>query len=244
MIPQRVDGEAAYVLHARSYKETSQIIEVFTHRYGRLGLLARGSRRPKSAVRGLLNAFQPLRIGWAGRGELPALQSAEFAGPAAVLSGERVLAGFYMNELLMKLLQRNDPHPELFLLYAQTMGSFSETAPLEPELRRFEIGLLRELGYGLNLLSDALTHEPLRDEAQYEYRVEVGAVLAQSAGSTRERRLFWGRELRAIARQDFAAPQTLAAARRLLRLVLNHYLGERGLETRRIAAAMRRQVPA
>jgi DNA repair protein RecO (recombination protein O) len=240
MTPQRVDGEAAYVLHTRPYKETSQIIEVFTHRYGRLGLLARGSRRPKSAVRGLLNAFQPLRIGWAGRGELPALQAAEFAGPAAVFSGERMLGGFYMNELLMKLMQRNDPHPDLFLLYAQTMGSLSEAAPLEPELRRFEIGLLRELGYGLNLHSDAVTAEPLRDDAQYEYRIELGAVRADARSGETDRRLFAGRELRAIDRQDFASAETLAVARRLLRLVLNHYIGDRGLQTRRIAAAMRR----
>lgn len=240
MTPHRVESEAAYVLHTRPYKETSQIIEVFTHRYGRLGLLARGSRRPKSALRGLLNAFQPLRIGWAGRGELPALTMAEFAGPAAVFTGNRLLGGFYMNELLIKLVQRNDPHPGLFLLYAQTMGSLSEEAPLEPELRCFEMGLLRELGYGLNLHSDAITHEPLREDARYEYRIEVGAVLADPVGLAGEQRLFSGQELRAIDQQDFTSPHTIAVARRLLRAVLNHYIGERGLQTRRIAAAMRR----
>lgn len=236
----RVDGEAAYVLHTRPYKETSQIIEVFSHRYGRLGLLARGARRPKAAVRGLLNAFQPLRIGWSGRGELPVLTAAEFAGPATVFRGERLLGGFYMNELLMKLLQRNDPYPGLFVLYTQTMGSLGEEAELEPELRRFEIGLLRELGYGLILDHEALTGAPLAVDARYEYQLERGPVPCVTSAAACAGPVLTGRELRQIADGEFSSAATLRQARRLLRFALNHYLGDRGLQTRRIASAMRR----
>jgi DNA repair protein RecO (recombination protein O) len=118
----RVELEFAYVLHARSYRETSQLLEVFTPGHGRVGLLARGSRRPKSPFRGLLNPFQPLRLSWSGRGELGSLRQVELAGIASAPSGNLLMAGFYVNELILKLLQRNDPHPGLFTHYASLIG--------------------------------------------------------------------------------------------------------------------------
>ncbi|NND54754.1 MAG: DNA repair protein RecO [Gammaproteobacteria bacterium] len=240
MSTARVDLEPAYVLHARSYRETSLMLEVFTHTHGRIGLIARGARRPKSAMRGLLSPFQPLRLSWSGRGELQTLRDAELAGIAASLTGDQVLSGFYLNELLLKFLQRHDPHTDLFAHYAQTIAELagaSESAGIEPVLRRFELGLLRESGYALNLAEDAITHEPLEPDAWYDFYPDRGAIPRQGEDTGLR---FRGAELLAIDAGEFATPATTRAARRLLRAVINTHLGDAGLRTRRVAAAMRR----
>ena len=236
--PARVDLNPAYVLHARAYRETSQILEVFTADHGRVGLIARGARRPKSAFRGLLNPFQPLRLSWSGRGELATLRAADLGGIAPDLSGDRVMAGFYVNELLMKLLGRSDPHPELFAHYISLIAGIGRGELLEPLLRRFELQLLSELGYELNLDKDAATHQPLQPDQSYEFRVEEGAVPVSTGGPAGL--VFSGATLLAIGRMEFADENYLRDAKRLLRSVLNHHLGDRGLQTRRVAAAMKR----
>jgi DNA repair protein RecO (recombination protein O) len=240
----RVDLEPAYVLHARSYRETSQLLEVFTHQHGRLGLVARGARRPKSPYRGLLNPFQPLHISWAGRGELQTLRDAELAGLAVELGGDAVLSGFYLNELLLKFMQRSDPHPQLFALYSQSLADLGAahsdgSISLEPVLRQFEIGLLAEAGYALNLATDAINHEPLQADCVYEFLPEQGAV-ALEAGRASDRMCFAGEQLLAMGRHEFSDPEVARAARRLLRYVINSHLGESGLRTRKVAAAMKR----
>ncbi len=238
--PSRVDLEPSYVLHARAYRETSQILEIFTAGFGRIGLIARGARRPKSAFRGLLNPFQPLRLSWSGRGELLTLRDADLGGIAADLVGDQVMAGFYVNELLMKLLQRGDPHPELFVHYATLIAQVGQGEALELLLRRFELQLLSEIGYALDLERDAVNHVPLRPDQYYEFRVEDGAVPAidgESDGS-----VFSGATLLAIGRMELDNENQLRDAKRLLRSVLNYHLGNRGLQTRRVAAAMKRSL--
>ncbi len=141
----RVELEPAYILHTRPYRETSLILEVFTLGYGRAGLVARGVRRPQSPLRGILNPFQPLRLSWTGKGELATLGQAEQGGVSAELRGDAVMAGFYVHELLLNLLQRHDPHPQLFGHYATLLASLAEGQPVEKLLRVFELELLREI---------------------------------------------------------------------------------------------------
>ena len=241
--PARVELEAAYILHSRPYRETSQILEVFTPGYGRTGLVARGARRPKSPLRGILNPFQPLRVSWVGRGELATLVLAEPAGSGSVMPGASVMAGFYVNELLTRLLHRHDPHPDLFAHYSSLIGRLAASAStddesLEKSLRRFELELLQEIGYALNLEQDALYQEPLRGEQWYEFRVEQGAVPVdrESADSL----CFTGADLLRIGRLELDDKHALHKAKLLLRSVLDHHIGDRGLQTRRIAAAMKR----
>lgn len=235
--PVRVELEFAYVLHARSYRETSQLLEVFTPGHGRVGLLARGSRRPKSPFRGLLNPFQPLRLSWSGRGELGSLRQVELAGIASAPSGNLLMAGFYVNELILKLLQRNDAHPGLFTHYASLIGRMTDRDEVEKGLRRFELELLREIGYELNLSHEAVTHVPLTAGQCYEFHVEQGPVAVEHevCGDM----CFTGRELLAIGQQNFADKETLLAAKRLLRTTLDFHLGGKNLQTRRIAGAMK-----
>jgi DNA repair protein RecO (recombination protein O) len=138
---QKVDGQPAFVLHSYPFRETSLIVEAFTRDFGRIALLARGARRPRSALRGLLMAFQPLEIGWAGKGEVLTLMKAEWQGGLPLLHGEALFCGYYLNELLMHLLPREDAHAKLFSVYADTLRRFAAGAR-ESDLRCFERALL------------------------------------------------------------------------------------------------------
>lgn len=234
----KIELEPAYVLHARSYRETSLLVELFTANHGRIGAMARGARRPKSALRGLLNPFQPLRVSCAGRGELATLTHAEYGGTAAALSDQYVLAGFYVNELLLKLMERADPHPDLFVHYGGLIANMSERRSLEPALRTFELQLLREIGYELDFAAEAGSGEAIDPVARYEFSPESGPRLSSPGDASVSSYL--GRDLLAIGQLDFAEPSALHAAKQILRDVLNYYLGDRTLQTRRIAAAMKR----
>lgn len=234
----RVDLEPAYVLHARAYRETSQLLELFTHSHGRIGVVARGARRPKSKFRGLLNPFQPLRISWSARDELGTLRDAEPAEMTPDWGSRQLMAGFYVNELLMRLLQRGDPHPLLFSLYTSMIGEMGDGQRLEGALRRFELFLLREIGYALNLETDSVRHLALDPAAHYRFDVDAGAVPVEAPDG--DGLIFTGAELLAIGREEFSEGIGRRAAKRLLRHVIAYHLGERGLETRRVAAAMKR----
>ncbi|MBK7685089.1 MAG: DNA repair protein RecO [Rhodocyclaceae bacterium] len=155
MARTRIDGQLAFVLHAYPFSETSLVVDVFSRDHGRLPLLARGARRPRSLMRGNLMAFAPLELGWFGGGEVKTLAKAEWLGGMPLLSGRCLLLGYYLNELLVKLLPRDDAHPQLFDAYSDALRALSNGAEDAPELRRFEQSLLKELGYGLTLDVDA-----------------------------------------------------------------------------------------
>ncbi|MEZ5564417.1 MAG: DNA repair protein RecO [Gammaproteobacteria bacterium] len=227
----------AYILHARSYQETSQILEVLTVEHGRLGLVARGARRPKSPWRSVLQPFLPVRLSWVGRGSLYTLRAAESASFVAALSGLGLMAAFYLNELILNFVRRGDPHPGLFIAYSHALAELRGGDDPEPTLRRFELQLLAEVGYGLNLDHDVLNDRPLDPAGLYEYRLEHGPVPADTAGTALT---LTGMELMAISRGELGSPTILPAAKRLLRAVLAHHLDGRTLKTRQVLAAMLR----
>ena len=233
---ERTEFEAAFVLHVRSYRESSQIVDLLTQNHGRVGVVARGARRPKSAWRGLLRPFQPIRASWIGRGSLQTLLAAEPTAVGLKLEGMRLMAGFYMNELLIALLHQGDPHPDLFAHYGAALGALSEDEVAEPVLRRFEISLLSEIGYGLITDRDIVNQQPLQPSMLYEYVADRGPVpLAEGASGDL---VLSGAELTAIGHGDFAEPKILGAAKRLLRAKLNWCLGGRPLKTRQVLASM------
>lgn len=227
---QRVDGAAAFLLHAYPYSETSLILEVFARDYGRLAVLARGARRPRSALRGVLLQFQPLELGWFGGGEVKTLARAEWQGGIPFLGGEGLLLGYYLNELLLKLLPREDAHAALFDVYAAALGALARGATEAAELRRFEKSLLRELGYGLQLDSDA-AGRPIDVGLRYRYQLECGAVRADE---TETGLPLAGKTLRDLAGDDYVDPRSLAEAKQLMRHLLSHYLAGQPLQTRRV----------
>ena len=232
---QRVDGAEAYLLHAYPYSETSLILDVFARDHGRVSILARGARRPRSALRGVLIGFQPLELGWFGGGEVKTLAKAEWQGGVPLLQGRCLLLGYYLNELLLKLLPREDAHPALFAAYAQALGALARGASDAPELRRFEKTLLKELGYGLTLDMEAEAGLPVRAERDYLYLVERGPVPASDSGIANSGvPTIRGKTLLDLAADDYQDPRTLLESKMLMRQLFNHYLGGQMLQSRRV----------
>ena len=227
----RQGDQPAYVLHTYPYRETSLIVEVFSRDFGRLPLMARGARRPKSAVRGLLLSFQPLSLSWFGKGELRTLHSAEWQGGQPLLQGTALICGFYLNELLLKLLHRDDPHEQLFLYYQETLQELARRTDYAAVLRRFEMNLLKELGYALTLDHDADSGAAIEPDMPYRYVFERGPVRQKTGQNGVE---LLGKTLLDMADDDYGDPVTLQQSKALMRALINHYLGEDTLHTRQI----------
>ncbi len=198
--------------------------------------MAKGARRPGSAVRGVLMAFQPLAVSWSGKSELKTLTGAYWQGGQALLSGIGLLCGYYLNELLLRLLPREDAHPALFDRYARTIRALAEGGQTAPLLRSFELALLQELGYGLTLDAIAGTVDSVQPAGRYHFIIERGVLEADSemGDSAASSPVISGRALLAMARDDFSDADTLAQAKGLMRRLLQHYLGGQQLESRRI----------
>ncbi len=234
----RVQQQAAFILHHRPFRDTSQILDVLSREHGKLSLVARGSRGPKSRLRGVLRPFMPLEMSWVQRSDLGTLTGAEMHGAPLRLSGDALLSGYYVNELLLHFLHRHDPQPEIFDIYVRAIEALGAAEEVAPCLRQFEIELLGALGYALNLDHEANSHEPLQAELSYEYRFEQGAVsVARSEGQL----VFSGALLTAIAEQRFEEPDVLRAANRLLRDVIGFHLGGKELKSRKVLVDLHRQ---
>lgn len=236
----RRDDESAFVLHAYPYRETSLIVEAFTRTYGRVALVARGAKRPRSEMRGLLQAFAPLTLGWAGTGELKTLRKAEWRGGLPLPGGSALLCGFYLNELLLKLIAREDPHPALFDEYAAALRALADRPAASDQatvLRCFEVRLLAELGYALPLTHDVESGSSIDAAGRYHYVFDRGPRRA-TAQVAREPGPHWptvrGATLLALATQTFPDAEVAAEAKRLMREVLDHYLEARHIFSRRV----------
>jgi DNA repair protein RecO (recombination protein O) len=230
---QRVDRAAAFVLHAYPFSETSLLVEAFTRSHGRIPWIAKGARRAGSALRGALLAFQPLYASWSGRGEVRTLVRCEWQGGQPLLQGEALLCGFYLNELLLRLLPREDPHEGLFDHYALVVARLAESTETAPALREFERSLLQEAGYALVLDREAATGAPIEPDVLYRYEVERGPMRAVNGARPDEGLLLPGRALLAIARNDYADAVTMQYAKQLMRLAINRRL-DRPLHSRAI----------
>jgi DNA repair protein RecO (recombination protein O) len=235
---RRIELTLGYLLHHRPWRDTSRILEVLSREHGRLTLFARGVRGPAAKLAAVLQPFQPLLFSWAGRGEAPALTGAERAEPAATaLPAPCLLAGFYLNELLLKLTTRHDPQPQLFDYYHEALTSLRTPAALEPALRLFEMRLLEVLGYGLELSTEATGGEALEPAAFYTFRSSQGLVpaAATDAGALA------GSSLLDLAAGRLSGARTLEDARHLLKAALGACLEGRPLTTRVVARSMVRR---
>jgi DNA repair protein RecO (recombination protein O) len=233
---QRRDAQPAFVLHTYPYRETSLVVETFTRNFGRVGLVARGARRPKSALRGLMMAFQPLLLSWAGKSELRTLHKAEWQGGIAQLRGLGLMCGFYLNELLMKFLAREDPHDTLFDLYQHAIAALAHEPEPASVLRRFEKNLLKELGYALVLDREADSGRPIDPGKRYTYVIERGPVALDHGAQAQVE--ISGQTLIDLASDSFADAATLAQSKLLMRFLVNHYLGNQELHTRQLLREM------
>lgn len=230
----RHDDESAFVLHTYPFQDTSVIVEAFTRQHGRIGLIAKGAKRPKSALRAALLAFQPLALSWSGRSELRTLTRAEWIGSQQTLAGLAMMCGYYLNELLMKLVHRDDPHEALFDDYAHALASLSGGEPPQAVLRRFEIALLREIGYALQLEHDAERGAPLVAENRYAYYPERGPLPVEAGHAAAGALELRGKTLLDMARGDFSDPATAVESKTLMRWLIGHHLDQKTLNTRQL----------
>ena len=229
MSKRRVDHEPGYVLHTYPYKETSLIVEAFTRRCGRVALLARGARRPRSAMRGVLLSFHPLRLGWSGSAELANLIAAEWAGALQPLSGRGMMCGFYLNELVLRLLPREDPHEALFDAYAEALSRLSASESFPVVLRSFEKRLLAELGYAPLLDREAVSGAPIEPSGSYAYEPDRGPVRANHGDI-----IVSGQTLLDLAADDYRRSETRDQARYLMRALIGQRLHGQVLHTRAV----------
>lgn len=233
MEKHRQDAQPAFVLHTYPYLETSLVVETFTRNFGRVPLVAKGARRPRSALRGALLAFQPLQLSWAGKSELRTLHKAEWQGGQPFLQGMSLICGFYLNELLIRLLHRNDPHEQLFLYYQQTLTALSTQKDYTPVLRHFEQRMLQELGYALTLNHDVASGEPMNPDKEYRYEIERGPVALETGVNSCGLQLR-GKTLLDMEQDDYSDVVTRQQSKALMRYILNHYLGDQPLHTRQL----------
>ncbi len=228
----RIQDEHAFVLHSYPFRETSLLLEVFSRNHGRVAVVARGARRPRSALRGLLMGFQPLLLSWFGKGEVRTLHGAEWQGGQPQLQGTALLCGFYLNELLLNLMARDDAHEQLFDYYRQTLLRLAHETDHAATLRRFEKRMLQELGYALLLEREADTGKPVDPAENYRYVIEHG-VLPDGAGSP-EGLMVTGKTLLDMAADDYRDASSARQGKQLMRMLLNHYLAGKTLHTREL----------
>lgn len=236
---QRIQLQPCWILHRRDFRDSSQIIEVLSRDHGRLGLVARGVKRPKSRLRGVLQPFAPVLMSWVAGRELATMSGAEPGSGAPLrLTDTRLMSGFYVNELVLRLTHRFDPQPDVFERYGQCLAELSgETAPAAA-LRDFELDLLETLGFGLNLTREATTGAPVQSERFYHFVVDEGPHEAGEGGGGD---VVPGAVLMAMAARDWRDADVRRGARRLLGSAIDLQLDGRPLQTRRVLRELRQR---
>lgn len=224
--------EPGYVLHLRPYRNTSLIVECLTGRFGRQTLVARGARRSQSGQRSLLQPFGSLRLSWVRRGEMGRLTHVEQSAVPTALTGTGLLAGFYLNELLLRLVPRGDPNEQIMSCYSSCLDRLTVSSRVPRALRLFELGLLVALGVGIDLERDYRSGEPIEPDREYLFEHESGLTVG-SANTTIHS--YSGKHLISLRKHELEDDASLRTARHLLAAMLRAHLGERPLKTRAVA---------
>ena len=241
MTARLVQLQPAYLLHHLPYRDTSRILELFTRDHGRVCLFARGARGAGKKGAGSMSMMQPfnrLLVSWSAGAEAGTLTAVEFDGAYSTMQPDRLVSGYYVNELVLKLFARHDPHADVFDLYAHALAGLKEESSPLPVLRRFEKRLLEALGYGLSLTHDSMTGAPIEVDRRYHYRLEQGAALAQDVDEGPS--VYTGEVLLALATETLDDLATCQAVRGLLRGALDRVLEGRELKSRQVMLELRK----
>lgn len=234
--PGRITLVPAFLLHHAPWRDSSRRLELLTREHGRVTLFARGVRRAASPLRAVLQPFQRLLVSWSGRGEAGTLIGAEIDGGAAPLPPARLMSGFYLNELLLRLFERHDPHPHVFDDYATALELLRGAGHEGRILRIFEKRLLDSLGYGLDLTRECESGAALDPQGHYHFRLESGMALAVGESTA----TYSGASLTSLAAEDLNDERSLRDARRLLQAALSVCLDGRDLRSREVMRALRK----
>ena len=235
---QKVQLQPPFVLHSRPFRESSQLLELLTRDAGRVGAVARGARGARSRWRGMLQPFRPLLVSYARRSDLATLTAADQVAAPPTLDGEALYCGLYVNELTLRLLLRDDPHPEVFEQYRETLGALVGGESLQTALRLYEKQLLDATGFGLILDREAGSETPLDPEAHYDYQPDRGPVRVAKSAAKRDG-VVSGRVLQALD-AGHIDPADWPGLRGLMRRVLKRQLGDRPLASEALFRALRR----
>ncbi|MFI4937575.1 MAG: DNA repair protein RecO [Candidatus Berkiellales bacterium] len=233
----RVALTPIYILHIRPYRDSSAILECLSSEYGWVSLLARGAKRPRSRMIGHIQPFIPLQCGWVGRSELKTLTQIEAENLYPRLTGDKIALGLYLNEVILRLLQRQDPHPQLFYAYDKAIRALSiEACSKQAQLilRDFELCLLAELGYGLDLTHDGRTKDKIVPELLYSYDPMVGIYEVSAMLSSTNKVAVSGASLIAFHHREITSDTQLREIKNLMRSILSHYLGDKPLHSRKL----------
>ncbi|MEE8056292.1 MAG: DNA repair protein RecO [Pseudomonadales bacterium] len=233
----RIESQPAYVLHTRNYRDTSLLVEFLTFGYGRVSAVVKGVRSSGKTAklrRSLMQPFIPLLISWTGKTDLKTIIQFESCSAPLALVGPRLFSAIYVNELLTRLLQHYDNNPELYSLYQCALQGLLQEELIDVVLRRFELQLLDDLGYGIDLTVELDTERPIEADKFYLFESGQGFCLANNTSNAMgNSQLFSGEDLLAIARGDFC-PQVRRAAKRLCRQALAVHLGNKPLKSREL----------
>ena len=223
--------QSAYVLHVRSYRETSGLIDFITEQEGRMTLLAKGFKTGKKQSKSFIQPFRKLTIAWSGRGELKTLVTAEEQGAPVALEDNALISGLYVNELMTRLLHPHDPHPEIFDIYEQTINALANTETLEQVLRQYEKNILESLGYGL-LLDRDIDGNEIEPQASYCYLLESGPL--KTDRRMHEGVVISGDTLLSLQADQLKTPQAFKESKQLMRYILSRYIGDKPLKTKEL----------
>lgn len=229
----RVEHQPAYVLHLKPYRDTSAIVDLLTADYGRISVMVRGVRKNKSNKRQLLNPFHRLLVSFQGETEIKLLTQFESSSGFFTLHGNYLYSGFYLNELLVRLLPEMDPHNDLFSLYEKSIHLLHQESDIEPVLRCFEFRLLMELGYAIDFSQDAINNKAIHQDSFYACDLERGFIEVSSDAKTQSL-IIQGVDLLAIEAADYHLVSTRRAAKYLARHLLKPLLGKRPLKSREL----------
>lgn len=221
------EPQAAYILHTRPYRETSLIADLFTLEEGRVSVVVKGARSARSKLRAVMQPFTPLMVSWRGRNELKSLIQAEAVAAPLFLKGSSLMCGLYVNELLERLLQPFDPHPQLYVYYQYVLNELLAADDIELALRTFEQQLLKQLGFQFDI-----SH--CQPDAVYRYLPERGFIRISLPGEAIRPQCFTGEQLQGVIAEQYQKPEIRRAAKRLMRLALEARLGEKPLRSRQL----------
>lgn len=234
MARERITDQPAFLLHSVPYSETSLVLDLLTRDHGRVAALAKGAKRPRSALRAVLLQFQPILVAYSGRNELRTLTGAEWQGGLDAPRGAGLMSAFYLNELLMRMIAREDPHPAVFDGYEQALREIAAGDPIETTLRKFEWLLMRETGVAPDLTCDT-DYRPIDPSARYSWLPTGGFLLTNSDEQTVS-----GQTLIGLSEHQFANEDVRQQAKLLTRRILNHCLDGYKLSTRTIMQNLQR----
>lgn len=234
---ERISLQPAFVLHARPFRDTSLLVDLLTLEYGRVGVIARGARSQQSRYRGHLRPFVPILVSWSSRSDLGSLNQVEPGGSPLLLAGSTLLAGMYLNELLVRLLHQRDSQPEIYEAYQSTLIALDQNIAIEPVLRRFEKLFLVALGFGFSWTEATDTLAPISPTQWYAFEPDLG--FCEHLQDYNNRPVFSGAHLIAIAKDDFDSIEVLRTAKQIMRMAMQVRLGSRVIKSRELFSSFR-----